>query len=65
MQNIFTNDNYFRKTCTLLGRDKNGDHLQDATKKDFSTLKNLELESLITICNKENQVNSKFPKKGK
>ena len=62
---IGKNDECVRKICKLLGRDQSEEHLEDASMKYFSKLLNADLESFILVRNKDNQVKSKLPKKGK
>ena len=49
----------------MLGRDQSEEHLEDVSMEDFSKLLNADLESFILVRNKDNQVKSKLPKKGK
>ena len=65
MQKIEKNDNCVTKICKILGRDQSEEHLEDASMEDFSKLLNADLESFILVRNKDNQVKSKLPKKGK
>lgn len=65
VQKIGKNDNCVMKICKILGRDQSEEHLEDASMEDFSKLLNADLESFILVRNKDNQVKSKLPKKGK
>ena len=65
VKKIEKNDNCVRKICKLLERDQSEENLKDASMEDFSKLLNPDLEFFILVRNKENQVKSKLPKKGK